>query len=73
MYNNRNYENHDVTDNKMGLGGKQEVEYVCQLPESDQKIALEELREDSNIREQSLEQMRDWIEKHPNIKKCRTG
>lgn len=57
----------------MGLGGKQEVEYVCQLPEGDQKKALKELREDSNIRDQSLEQMRDWIEKHPNIKKCRTG
>lgn len=63
----------DFPDNKMGLGGKQEVEYVCPLVESDQKKALEELREDANIREQSLDQMRDWIEKHPNIKKCRTG
>lgn len=70
---NNNNRNRDFPDNKMGLGGKQEVEYVCQLPESDQKKALEELREDSNIREQSLDQMREWIEKHPNIKKCRTG
>lgn len=63
----------NFTDNKMGLGGKQELEYVCQLPESDKKKALEELREDCNIREQSLNQIREWIEKHPNIKKCRTG
>lgn len=48
-------------------------EYVCQLPEAVKKTALEELREDDNIREQSLQQMRDWINKHPNIKRCRTG
>lgn len=48
-------------------------EYVCQLPEATKKTALEELREDDNIREQSLQQMRDWINKHPNIKRCRTG
>ncbi|XP_028136807.1 clavesin-2 [Diabrotica virgifera virgifera] len=56
----------------MGLGGKQETEYTFTLPEKERKIALEELREDDNIREQSLEQMREWIAKHPNIKKCRT-
>lgn len=58
---------------KMGLGGQQTEEYVCQLSELDKKKALEELREDANIREQSLQQMRDWIGKHPNIKRCRTG
>lgn len=59
--------------NKMGLGGHQAEEYVCQLPESEKKKALEELREDDNIREQSLQQFREWINKHPNIKRCRTG
>lgn len=57
----------------MGLGGQSEQDYVCQLPEAERTKALEELREDDNIREQSLEQMREWINKHPNIKKCRTG
>lgn len=59
----------------MGLGGDQSVpkEYTCQLPEDIKKIALEELREDDNIREQSLNQMREWINKHPAIKRCRTG
>ncbi|XP_074036941.1 retinaldehyde-binding protein 1 [Leptinotarsa decemlineata] len=56
----------------MGLGGKQEQEYIFQVPEVEKKRALEELREDDGIREQSLEQMREWIAKHPNIKRCRT-
>lgn len=56
----------------MGLGGDSSVqEYVCQLPDLEKKRALDELREDDNIREQSLEKMREWINKHPNIKKCR--
>ncbi|XP_045467669.1 retinaldehyde-binding protein 1 isoform X3 [Harmonia axyridis] len=58
---------------KMGLGGDGLVEnYTFQLPESERKKAQEELREDDSIRQQSLEQLREWIEKHPNIKKCRT-
>lgn len=57
----------------MGLGGKQETEYTFQLPEREKKIALEELREDDSMREQSLDQLREWISKHPNIKRCRTG
>ncbi|CAH1164321.1 unnamed protein product [Phaedon cochleariae] len=57
---------------KMGLGGKQEQEYTFTLPEPEKKKALEELREDDNSREQSLDQMREWIAKHPNIKRCRT-
>lgn len=59
----------------MGLGGQElntNNEYVCNLPEDVKKTALEELREDENIREQSLQQIREWISKHPNIKKCRT-
>lgn len=61
----------------MGLGGQHDQvqgdKYVCSLPEEVQKVALEELREDQNIRDQSLEQMREWITKHPNIKCCRKG
>lgn len=59
----------------MGLGGQENTtaEYVCQLPEGSRKVALEELREDDAIRQQSLEQMRDWIDKNINIKNCRTG
>ncbi|KAK9883995.1 hypothetical protein WA026_004930 [Henosepilachna vigintioctopunctata] len=57
----------------MGLGGDGCVnEYVFQLPDAEKKKALDELREDDNIRKQSLDQMRDWILKHPNIKRCRT-
>ncbi|XP_017773089.1 PREDICTED: clavesin-2 [Nicrophorus vespilloides] len=59
----------------MGLGGQMDSsvqEYVCALPEEVRKVALKELREDDCSREQSLQQMRDWIKKHPNIKKCRT-
>lgn len=60
---------------EMGLGGQESTtaEYVCQLPEGSRKVALEELREDDAIREQSLAQMRDWIDKNVNIKNCRTG
>ncbi|KRT79365.1 CRAL-TRIO domain containing protein, partial [Oryctes borbonicus] len=58
----------------MGLGGQENTveEYVCRLPEETRKVALEELREDDTIREQSLEQMREWISKSANIKNCRT-
>lgn len=46
--------------------------YVCNLSAKFKKIAKEELREDDNIREQALAQFREWIAKHPHIKKCRT-
>ncbi|XP_037037494.1 clavesin-1 [Bradysia coprophila] len=46
--------------------------YVCNLSSKFKKIALEELREDDNIRGQALAQFREWIAKHPTIKKCRT-
>lgn len=59
----------------MGLGGKDVIceDTVVSLPEPLRKTALEELREDDNIRQQSLEQVREWIKKHPAIKSCRTG
>ncbi|XP_055681843.1 clavesin-1-like [Lutzomyia longipalpis] len=44
--------------------------YECKLSEELQKKALENLREDENLRNQSLDQFREWIEKHPRIKKC---
>lgn len=56
----------------MGLGGEMFEPYTCPLPADVQKVALDELREDENTRNQSLDQMREWITKHPNIKKCRT-
>lgn len=56
----------------MGLGGEMFDTYKCLLPADVRKVALDELREDENIRDQSLVQMREWINKHPNIKKCRT-
>lgn len=46
--------------------------YVCKLSSEFKKIAKEELHEDDNIRKQALAQFREWIAKHPHIKKCRT-
>jgi hypothetical protein len=46
--------------------------YVCSLNSKYKKIAYDELREDDNIRGQALAQFREWIAKHPHIKKCRT-
>lgn len=59
----------------MGIGGQSDVveHYECRLPDEVKKLAQQELREDDSIREQSLEQMREWINKHPYIKRCRTG
>ncbi|KAH0535830.1 clavesin-1-like [Cotesia glomerata] len=53
-----------VVDNK--------IEYKCTLSKETQAIALAELREDENMRNQALEQFRAWILKHPSIKRCRT-
>lgn len=50
----------------------QEHNYKCTLSEETKKIAKDELREDETIREQLLEQFRDWIKKHPLIKYCKT-
>lgn len=46
--------------------------YRFTLDEKYKKIAKAELREDDNLREQSLAQMREWIAKSSYIKKCRT-
>ncbi|KAL9699674.1 hypothetical protein quinque_003115 [Culex quinquefasciatus] len=42
------------------------------LPNCLDRIARAELREDDQLRKQSLEQMREWIAKNPRIKNCRT-
>jgi hypothetical protein len=46
--------------------------YQCTLSAKYKEIAKEELREDENVRSQALTQLREWIAKHPNIKRCRT-
>ncbi|XP_059612955.1 clavesin-1 [Phlebotomus argentipes] len=46
--------------------------YQCTVGEDFLRIAREQLREDDNIRSQALAQFREWIAKHPYIKKCRT-
>lgn len=48
-------------------------EYTFSLSDEYKSIALRDLREDELIRKQSLDQMIDWIKKHPYIKSCRTG
>lgn len=47
--------------------------YQCNLAPKFKQIAQEDLREEETIRTQALAQMREWIAKHPHIKKCRTG
>lgn len=47
--------------------------YQCSLTGTFKDIAKEELREDESVRSQALAQFREWIAKHPHIKKCRTG
>jgi hypothetical protein len=47
--------------------------YKFTLPAKYKEIAKEELREDDAIRTHALSQLRDWIAKHPHIKRCRTG
>lgn len=46
--------------------------YVCTLDAHFKEIAKDELREDDNIRTQALSQFREWIAKHPHIRRCRT-
>ncbi|XP_065082667.1 retinaldehyde-binding protein 1-like [Ochlerotatus camptorhynchus] len=45
---------------------------VGELNDFYRNIAVEQLREDDTLRAQGLEQLRDWIAKHPHIQKCRT-
>ncbi|XP_052860318.1 retinaldehyde-binding protein 1-like [Anopheles cruzii] len=63
-----------VADGKYSVEKRPESyeKYEFTLPELYRNLAKKELREDDNIREQSLEQMREWIAKHPYIRKCRT-
>ncbi|XP_058837461.1 clavesin-2-like [Topomyia yanbarensis] len=46
--------------------------YSCSLADRDRQLAKVELGEDDTIREQGLQQMREWIARHPHIRKCRT-
>ncbi|XP_055603784.1 clavesin-2-like, partial [Uranotaenia lowii] len=46
--------------------------YEFKLSDKFRKLAKEELREDDEIREQALAKLREWIAKHPYIRKCRT-
>jgi hypothetical protein len=43
--------------------------YQCTMSAKFKEIAKEELREDESVRTQALTQFREWIAKHPNIKK----
>ncbi|XP_014206720.1 clavesin-1-like [Copidosoma floridanum] len=55
------------------MGGQEhEDEYKCSLSSQARAVAKLELREDERTREQSLERFREWIAKHPSIKRCRT-
>lgn len=42
------------------------------ISEAVQKVARKELREDKKIREQSLEQFREWLKKNPDVANIRT-
>lgn len=44
-----------------------------ELPPELRERARIELREEPGLREDALAQMRHFIEKHPAIRKCRTG
>ena len=46
--------------------------YVLNVSEKYKNIAENDLREDDNVRNPALKQMREWIAKHPHIKRCRT-
>lgn len=46
---------------------------MSQLSAELQEKAKIEVREDETRKQQSLEQFREWIAKHPFIKNCRTG
>lgn len=47
--------------------------YEFKLGEKYKEIAKNELREDDSRRLQALEQFKEWILKHPNIKRCPHG
>ncbi|XP_053673152.1 clavesin-1-like [Anopheles nili] len=46
--------------------------YSFALSDKFKIVAQDELREDDDMRESALKQFREWIAKHPLIRKCRT-
>ncbi|XP_001661667.2 clavesin-2 [Aedes aegypti] len=46
--------------------------YSCNLTDRERSHAKDQLGEDDAIREQALQNMREWIATHPHIRKCRT-
>ncbi|XP_055535996.1 clavesin-2-like [Wyeomyia smithii] len=46
--------------------------YIFSLSDKYRELARKELGEDDDIRQQSLTHLREWISKHPYIRKCRT-
>lgn len=48
-------------------------DYVCTLPEKYLEIAQKELGETEERRNEALDQIREWVMKHPHIKRCRLG
>jgi hypothetical protein len=71
-------------DTEMGVGEDRENSpFFTPKPDDDgsefhlndelRLLAQSELREDDATRQQALQQMREWIQKHPDIKCCRTG
>lgn len=49
------------------------MEVKSALSEKISEIAKSELREEDLRKRQSLAQFREWLSKHPFIKKCRQG
>lgn len=45
----------------------------CTLPEDVQQVALQELREDENARQQCLLGFRQWIFQNPDVQNINTG
>lgn len=63
--------NNFVVSNKNESDG--DGDYKCTLPQKYVKLAATELNETDTLRTKSLQQFREWIVDHPQIKHCRTG
>lgn len=59
-------------DERLAILEKNERE-TGELPLELRERARLDIREEAALRDQALAQMRHFIEKHPAIKKCRTG
>lgn len=46
--------------------------YKFELSDQFRTLAKDELREDDDVRQQAMAQLKEWIEKNPYIKRCRT-